>query len=415
MGKRSSINDTALTDAIRSVGVGKHGSWDLKEDQISRVLIELKNGPSELVRGAFFGSLIAKGPSSIEKSLESALEEGVFSRPDRLSAILCDGAPLEIVEICAELIGGGELSYDRALRLGRFLFSDEKGEGARGLAAAILRVRYETDAEYAGILDAIAETILPAFASVDRPRLPIVQLAEPFDGVERSYLLTPLIARFLNQRGYTPVSLTGRSGGPKMQMNLEDLARSLGGVFLSPEKGFETSSPEWGYFLSQKDVSTALDAWVERRRLIVKRPFLATLERFVNPLAADLLIASAFHAPYAEKMAVIAEHAGFKAGIILRRGQEGTLSFSLNRPAEIVAFVRKPEGTRRHAFSWNPEGHGYPLEEDGRIESPQASDNADLIRKFVGTPTEIDPRMRKRMEVTLLGIGFALDWIEANR
>src|SRR3989338_6896958 len=92
-------------------------------------------------------------------------------------------------------------------------------------------------------------------------------------------------------------------------------------------------------------MSKRMDRWVELRRQIIKRPFLATLERFVNPVSAQSIIASAFHPPYSEKMAFACEDAGFPGIIIIRNGMEGTLAFPLMREVNILCSVQQKDGT----------------------------------------------------------------------
>lgn len=40
--------------------------------------------------------------------------------------------------------------------------------------------------------------------------------------------------------------------------------------------------PEFGWYVDQAEASLELDAWVDLRRNIIKRPFLATSEKFIN-------------------------------------------------------------------------------------------------------------------------------------
>ena len=40
--------------------------------------------------------------------------------------------------------------------------------------------------------------------------------------------------------------------------------------------------PEFGWYVDQQEISLELDAWVDLRRNIIKRPFLATSEKFIN-------------------------------------------------------------------------------------------------------------------------------------
>ena len=40
--------------------------------------------------------------------------------------------------------------------------------------------------------------------------------------------------------------------------------------------------PEFGWYVDQREASVELDAWVDLRRNIIKRPCLATSEKFLN-------------------------------------------------------------------------------------------------------------------------------------
>ena len=55
-----------------------------------------------------------------------------------------------------------------------------------------------------------------------------IQLAEPFDGMERGELLTPLLAQHLQRRfNVVAVSQCGRSSGPKYGQNVLDIANNM--------------------------------------------------------------------------------------------------------------------------------------------------------------------------------------------
>lgn len=76
----------------------------------------------------------------------------------------------------------------------------------------------------------------------------LLQLAEPFDGMERGELITPLLAQHI-QRAYNAVvvSQCGRSAGPKYGQNLLGIAQTinaLGAPFLHQNevRGFQCCS-----------------------------------------------------------------------------------------------------------------------------------------------------------------------------
>jgi anthranilate phosphoribosyltransferase len=403
--------EPAINRGIKTVGVGKKGSKDLSEGLTREILEDLKaNKVSSVAKGAFLAGLLAKGIEPHEEILAEAFAPGVFQDPAKLIQAIAGDAPDFVQWICGQLLNGQTLDKQTAYDLGKFLFSDEPGDGARGLVASFLRVRYETADEYEGLLQAVTETLSPAFKSLVPPGAPIVQLAEPFDGVDHSYMITPLLGNYIQSLGYRVIHMVGKNSGPKFEMNLWDIAQALGEKAASGNQELANPSPRMGWFFHQSDMSTALDRWVKLRHQTIKRPFLSTLERFLNPAKADILIASAFHPPYGEKMLTIAERAGFKGIVIVRNGIEGTMAFPLLRPVKILISAKKKDGSFfREEKTLDPVG-GIDIEQ--RIEKPQANDNAQLIENYLKQATSGNLHFDLRVKVTNEGLQQALDRIK---
>jgi len=400
-------NEPAINRGIKTVGIGKKGSKALDASLALEILEDLKSGKvSEAAKGAFFAGLYAKG---IEP------DEEILRKDFSPKSILAD-APEFVQWICLQLFEGRTLDRQTAYDLGKFLFSDEPGDAARGWVASFLRVRYETNEEYQGLLQAMEDTLIPGFRMPVPKGDPIIQIAEPFDGVDHSYMITPLLGRYFQGKSYRVVHQVGRNSGPKLDMNLWDIAQALKIKPAIGNSDLAASKPDFGWFFHQSLIAPVLDRWVDLRRQIIKRPFLATLERFINPLKADVLIASAFHAPYGDKMLTIAEQAGFKGVIIVRNGIEGTIAFPLLRPVKLLLSVRQEDGVfKRHEMTIeNPSG----VDVEEMVEKPRVLDNAKLIKAFVqrGGPYTDQAigdikHFDLRVGSTCKGLDQALEWI----
>ena len=404
-------SEPAINRGIKTVGVGKKGSKALTPELALEIVEALKSGKvSDAAKGAFFAGLCAKGIEPQEEALEQAFTPGILKDPSRLLRIIVGDAPEFVQWVCQQLLAGHNLDKDTAYDLGKFLFSNERGDAARGWVASFLRVRYETDDEYEGLLQAIA--LEPAFKTTAPVGEPIVQIAEPFDGVDHSYMISPLVGRALQGQGYRVVHQVARNSGPKSDMNLWDIAQALGLKAALSNEDLSGNKPDFGWFFHQSLMSPTLDRWVDLRRQIIKRPFLATIERFVNPLKADILIASAFHPPYGEKMLTIAERAGFKNIIIVRNGIEGTVAFPLLREVKLLLSARQKDGSiRRHEMLIE----NFPeVDTEEIIEKPKASDNAKLIETYVKAGATGIKHFDLRVKATCDGLIQALEWIKTN-
>ena len=407
----------AISEGIKAVGVGTKGSKALTPSLVQTIVDELKMGSvPDVVRGAFFGALVIKGVTSEEKVIEQAIEPGILDNFQRLAQWLAGDAPLAIQSICARLLRRETLDEETAKMLGDFLFSTEAGDGARGMAAAIMRVRYETPEEYAGILCSIQQTLERPFREGVPQGDPVIQIAEPFDGVDHSYMITPLILQDFQKRHYRAVGLVGRNSGPKLGNNLLDLVNALGGIFLKRNTELQGPKPVLGWYIHQQDMSKSMDRWVELRRQIIKRPFLSTLERFVNPVQAHIFIASAFHPPYGEKMVMVADRAGYPGIVIVRNGLEGTLAFPLKRSVKILCSARQTDGQYlRQEIEFNAEEYlNVCVEVEEKFEQPSLRENARLIKEYAATGDTDNPLFNWRVRATCIGIAQAVEWIEKN-
>ena len=421
--------EPAVRRAIKTAGIGKKGSRPLSPGLIEELLTDLKaHRVSPLCQGALFGALVMKGVTDAETKLDEAFPSKILHDPERLIDYLCQETPDVIKEYCVRLLRGETLDKPTAYCLGKFLFSasnkaspmqigHESGDAARGLSASVLRVRYETIDEYEGLLQSMQETITSPFQKEIPAGDPIIQLAEPFDGVDQSNMITPLVASYLQNLNYRVVSLVGRNSGPKFGNNLLSVAREIHGQFLKNNLDLDVAKPRFGWYLNQEDLSRPIDHWVDRRKQIIKRPFLATLERFLNPVQAQIVVASAFHPPYGEKMMAVAERAGFAGVIIVRNGIEGTMAFALKRPVKILCSVRGKDQTyRHHEIEFQPEQYlGKTFDVEEKIFLPSLQENARLINLYDKEGKTANDLFDTRVRATCEGLRQAVEWIKSHK
>lgn len=406
----------AIQEGIKQVGVGRKGSRALDSELIERIAQELKSSSvPPTVLGAFLAGLVMKGPTEQELSLNECFPSNILENPQAMVRCLAAEAPANIQKICQTLIQKDVLGVTEAKELGDYLFRADALGSVRGLVSSLLRVRYETPDEYEGLLQSMTATFVEGFKVPVPGGRPIALFAEPFDGVDRSYMITPLLMRVVQDIGFRVVGLCGRNSGPKFGNNLRDLAQHLGAPFMKANQDLVDDAQKFGWFIDQSDLSPALDEWVSIRQEIIKRPFLATLERFVNPCSASIMIASAFHPPYGDKMLTICERAGFPAAIIVRNGMEGTLAFPLMRNARILCTVRTPTGYVRHEIIFDANTVlDAPYSKEERLEEPQLDENVRLIQDYANHGSTDYGRFDDRVKVTCAGLTQALEWV-ANK
>jgi anthranilate phosphoribosyltransferase len=410
--------DSALARAIMVVGIGKHGSKSLSDEMVADCLSELASDhANELQKGVLFGALMIKGLAKSETGLEHYLGKGAFNNPVFLLNKLCPDLPAQLFPIGVKLLSGHSLQVSEAEQLGHFLlYTNRIGDSFRGLATSILRVRYETNDEYKGLYEAASKSYTPGFQRFVKTKLPIVQLAEPFDGVVHSYLITPLVAQFFQDRHYNAVSSVGRTSGPKYGLNAYDLYLYLGSWLLQNNHELLEKKPTFGWVLDQKALSPQLDNWVERRRSIIKRPFLATLEKVLNPCGARILVTSVFHITYQMKMAELALMAGFDGVMVLKRGLEGSIAPSTSRESGLLCAARNQDN---HISFTRIDSNctifqSFKTDSDEQIDNLTVEQNAKLIRNYYNDNKTDNPAFDNQVSFAKVLYMKGLDWIESQ-
>ncbi|CAN8070306.1 unnamed protein product [Agarophyton chilense] len=322
------------------------------------------------------------------------------------------------------LLGGERLGRTDAAALGALLFRTDGDYALKALIAHVMRVRHESACELAGLALAARHSVEASFAGAPRSSHAYALIAEPYDGTQRAALLTPLLAYHLYRRHALRVVLgVGESGGPKRACNLRDVARALSMRFARDGAELRAAFDDGARVVAvdQSDLSGGLHAWVPLRRVIVKRPAIACVEKFGDAVGAhgcDLFVASAFHDEYVHKMAVAAEALRYGAYIIVGRGAEGStaLSASVSRAAVLLSGCRRRDGSyvRREQHLVAPCAEVVGAERGGRGGATRglvvdAQRTARWVRAFEASGASGDALFDCRAHATLRAFDAAID------
>lgn len=241
---------------------------------------------------------------------------------------------------------GPELSKSISLeecRHGMRLILDGEADPVQaGIFLIALRMKRESDDETRGMLEAIREATLRVEARVDD----VLDLADPYDGYNRTLPASPFLPALLAACGAPAFSHGVRSVGPKFGATHHQVLAAAGaGVDLTPEEvaaRLEDPAIGWGY-LDQSRFCPKLFALTELRRLMVKRPAITTTEVLAGPIQgrkATHLVTGFVHKPYPRIYALLARHAGYDSALLVR-GTEGGVIPSLRQTGRIWHYHDK--------------------------------------------------------------------------
>lgn len=250
--------------------------------------------------------------------------------------------------IIKRIATGPELSKDisrEEARLGmRYVLDGGVDPVQAGVFLIALRMKRETDEENQGILDAL----LDVTQSVIAPVPDVVDLADPYDGYNRTLPASPFLPAVLAACGLPTVSHGVESMGPKYGVTHRQVLAAAGvAVDLSPaQAAARLGDAEIGWaYVDQKAFCPKLYDLAKLRSLIVKRPALTTIEALLGPIrgqARTHLVTGYVHKPYPRIYALLARRAGFDSALIVR-GVEGGVIPSLRQAGKAFYYHDKGE------------------------------------------------------------------------
>ena len=241
---------------------------------------------------------------------------------------------------------GPELSKDISLeeaRHGMGLILDGKADPVQaGIFLIALRMKRESDDETRGMLEAIRGSTLRVEAQVDE----VLDMADPYDGYNRTLPAAPFLPAVLAACGVPAFSHGVASMGPKFGATHHQVLRAAGvSVDDAPQAvaaRLEDPAVGWGY-IDQSRFCPKLFALTDLRRLIVKRPALTTTEVLAGPITgrkATHLVTGFVHKPYPRIYALLARHAGYDSALLVR-GTEGGIIPSLRQSGKVWHYHEK--------------------------------------------------------------------------
>jgi anthranilate phosphoribosyltransferase len=221
----------------------------------------------------------------------------------------------------------------------RLILNKEVPDVQSGVFLVALRMKRETDDEHRGLLEALREATLFATATVAE----LAEIADPYDGFKRHLPTSPFLLPLLAACGLPAISHGCEQVGPKFGVTHKQIFRESGiRVDLTPkEAAAQISDPAIGWaYMDQSVFCPSLYDLIELRRLIVKRPAIATLEKMCGPVRAEgnnHLFIGYVHAGYDQQIPMVARHAGYDSCLTIL-GVEGGILLPMHKVQEAASY-----------------------------------------------------------------------------
>ncbi len=381
---------SALEKGIEIIGVGKIGSKNCSLDLVNQIQVELKSSlVDQYHAAAFLGALWMKGISKDEESLSAFHPCDYFKN-----------FPIQLKELFLAIINNQNLSDQQAQFLANFLMNieDKSLDPIRLLITAALRVRHAQTNEYVAI-NSVLQASFPDwcrsfFKATNRQ---LMQISNPTDGFDRSMPILPLITDLAFKYDLNCIVPVAPSSGPKFGYNDFLLAQDLKIPLIAKDSCIDQINTPQTYYYHLHQLSPVMEHWHFLRQKMKKRPFLATLEKLVNPFSAEYLVTSVFHGGFNEKMLEVAQQAGYKKIIIIFRGVEGSLCLSIARSTKVLFSFQTEQGYETTELNFNPTDYGFATVIDPKCEASEITQFSQEIHKFRTIGTVDDPYQQQRI------------------
>ena len=289
--------------------------------------------------------------------------------------------------IIQRIATGPDMSKDISLEEARAGMRAILDDAVDPVQAAIfliaLRMKRETDDENKGILDGIRDKTTTVTADVDV----ILDLSDPYNGYNRTLPAAPFLPAVLSACGVATVSHGVETMSPKFGITHHRVLKAAGkNISLSVQQAADQISENnvgWAY-VDQKAYCPALHDLTGLRTNIVKRQAITTVEVLTGPIRGKNkthYMSGYVHKPYTRVYAMLARHADFDGGLMIR-GVEGGITPSLRQSGKVFYYHDKGE---EQAQDFNPEDLGIkqtvramPLPD----ELPPAPESEDVSASF---------------------------------
>lgn len=232
-----------------------------------------------------------------------------------------------------------DISQDEA-RMGVAAILDGKIDPVQSAIFFIaLRMKRETAEENRGALEAIREATETVTAEVDE----VVDLADPYDGYNRTLPSSPFLPALLAECSVNTVSHGLDSVGPKYGLTHRHVMSAAGvDVDLSvTDAAARLSDPDIGWcYVDQASFCPRLHDLVSLRKKIIKRPVLTTVEVLAKPIVGRQrthFVTGYVHKPYPPVYAMLARLAGYDSALLIR-GIEGGVIPSMRQAGRYFAY-----------------------------------------------------------------------------
>ena len=344
---------TAFSSILKRKAIGPNGSRHLNEDDLSVIFPALNSqGVSLASKAVLVTAVVILERNALEDELLKNWKSGARFLPVKLKTVFFEKNSNKFDAILKKILQNEDLNAHEASTGLSYLLDDEIPDYKKGIFLIGQRLKRETFEENAAFLQRMRQAVHPY--SVDVPLL--IDLSDPYDGFRRYPIYTPFVAALLSAMGFPAYCHGTKTVAPKNGDTIHKILALAGkNPLKSPEaviKDIENQEIGWCY-IDQSIYFPVLHNLTDLRENIVKRPFVATLEKLLQPLRSDKLnymVTGFVHSAYKKKLAGLLKNQESLDAALIVKGMEGSTQIDF-RKEPVIAKVPNNENFAKTAKS----------------------------------------------------------------
>lgn len=331
-----------LEEFLKKKGIGPEGSKSLKENELSKINSLLNNNEASLTtKATLLTALLTLAPTDAEQQwLNNIAQTPEAYLPKDLTPFFNQIEPHPFWKIIRKLISNTELSVNEAEEGMQLLFDTNVPEYLKASFLEGARLKRETFSE-----NSVFFSQLYNRAQRIQTNLPvIIDIADNYDGSNRTRNYSIFVAATLAslnipclvhgldkvapKEGHTAHQIL-IAGGKNPYISLQQAEQQL-----------SNKNIQWAY-VDQKVYFPELYALKNMRKEMVKRPFLATFEKLLQPVRAisgNYIVTGFTHPHYRTEVVNQLKAQGFTPKALVLKGMEGSTHLSMTKPTIAVLY-----------------------------------------------------------------------------
>ena len=325
-----------LEELLKKKGIGPEGSKSLKADELAEVqVLFTHNSYSLTTRATLLTALLMLPPSEAEATW---LKHFLPTYADQLPAALHfmvthTEAQTPMEKYLCKTLSGVDLSYDEAFNAMTLLLKDPSvPDFQKGAFLEAQRLKRESFDENKAFFDVLWHATTRVQTNVPV----LIDICDNYDGFTRHHNLAPFFAAAIAACGYPCLVHGTDEVAPKFGVSSNSVLKACGYQYKNPINATDKlHDPEIGWaYVGQADFTPALYRLKTVRKEMVKRPFLATFEKMMQPVQAingNHLLTGFTHAHYRTEVAEQLKAQQKIAAALVIKGLEGSSCPPLNR------------------------------------------------------------------------------------